>query len=162
MRWRMFIAGVDAVSLLNSCSMAMRIEIGRDSLRVWTGLSWFKMQKYPASQPARLWKLNDGRLKWLTGTHGLRPVVAARKSVRLSASQRRQLIERFAPGVPVYRQRFQPVCNLATAEKFCRVLRACCVFEEQWRRPSDAGAGCDQTTFGGICHGKTGWVPPTG
>lgn len=115
------------------------------------------MQKCPVCQRARPWKLSDGRLKCRACAHRFRPAVLAWESVRLSASQKRQLIERFALGVPVYRQRFRPVCSPATAEKFYRVLRACCAFEEQWRGPFDGVVECDETTFGGIRHGKTGW-----
>ncbi|WP_139943014.1 hypothetical protein [Fulvimonas soli] len=43
--------------------------------------------------------------------------------VRLSTAQKRRLIECLMLGVPVYRQRFQPVCSAATVEKFYRPLR---------------------------------------
>lgn len=77
--------------------------------------------------------------------------------MRLSAAQKRQLIERFVLGVPVYRQRFRPICSAGTAEKFYRLLRACCAYEEQWRAPLSGVLECDETTFGGARHGKRGW-----
>lgn len=77
-------------------------------------------------------------------------------SVWLTEAQKRQLIERFVLGVPVYRQRFRPVCGANTAEKMYRQLRACCTYAEQWRESFTGTLECDETTFGGARHGPRG------
>jgi transposase len=115
------------------------------------------MQKCPACDRARFWQLADGRLKCRACGHRFRAATPAWNAVRLSTAQKRRLIERFVLGVPVYRQRFHPVCSAATAEKFYRLLRACCAHAEHWREPLTGALECDETTFGGARHGKRGW-----
>jgi hypothetical protein len=88
--------------------------------------------------------------------HRQRNVLSAWESLWLSDAQKHQLIERFVLGVPVYRQRFRPVCGANTAEKVYRLLRACCAYAEQWREPFTGALECDETTFGGARHGPRG------
>jgi transposase len=91
------------------------------------------MRKCSVCGRARFWALADGRHKCKSCGHRQRDVLSAWESLWLSDAQKHQLIERFVLGVPVYRQRFRPVCGANTAEKVYRLLRACCAYAEQWR-----------------------------
>ena len=115
------------------------------------------MCKCTACGRARFWALADGRFKCKACGHRQRDELSAWDSVWLSDAQKRQLIERFVLGVPIYRQRFRPVCGANTAEKVYRLLRACCAYAEQWREPFTGALECDETTFGGARHGPRGW-----
>ena len=115
------------------------------------------MRKCTACGRARFWALADGRYKCKTCGHRQRDALSAWDSLWLSEAQKHQLIERFVLGVPVYRQRFRPVCGANTAEKMYRLLRACCAYDEQWREPFTGALECDETTFGGARHGPRGW-----
>ena len=102
------------------------------------------MEKCPACDRARFWNLADGRLKCRHCGHRFRAGIRVWDALRLTARKKRQLVERFVLGVPVYRQRFRPVCGAATAEKFYRLLRARCAYEEQWRAPLSGMLECDE------------------
>lgn len=115
------------------------------------------MRKCTACGRARFWALADGRYKCKACGHRQRDDLSAWASVCLTDAQKHQLIERFVLGVPVYRQRFRPVCGANTAEKMYRLLRACCAHAEQWREPFTGALECDETTFGGARHGPRGW-----
>jgi transposase len=78
-------------------------------------------------------------------------------SVRLSSYAKARLLDMFALGVPVWRQRFQRPASAASMERFYRLCRACCAWNEHLRRPFEGALECDETTFGGARHGKRGW-----
>ncbi len=88
------------------------------------------MRKCTACGRARFWALADGRYNCRSCGRRQRDALAAWDSLWLSDAQKRQLIERFVLGVPVYRQRFRSVCGANTAEKMYRLLRACCAHAE--------------------------------
>lgn len=56
-------------------------------------------------------------------------------SIRLSAYAKGRLLEMFTLGVPVFRQRFGGPASAASMERFYRLCRAGCAWEEQLREP---------------------------
>lgn len=76
---------------------------------------------------------------------------------QLPASIKHRLVEMFALGVPVYRQRFRQDTSPAARERFYRWLRACCACAEELRAPFAGAIECDESAFGGARHGKRGW-----
>lgn len=68
-----------------------------------------------------------------------------------------RLVEMFALGVPVYRQRFRQDTSPAARERFYRVLRACCAYAEELGEPFTGAIECDESAFGGSRKGKRGW-----
>ena len=52
---------------------------------------------------------------------------------QLPAALKHRLVEMFALGVPVYRQRFRQDTSPAARERFYRILRACCAHAEEQR-----------------------------
>jgi transposase len=114
------------------------------------------MRHCPVCKHVRAWRLGDGRLKcrrcgrryvWTTAWAG----------VRISAASKRRLLELFVLGVPVYRQRFRSEVSAPTAERFYRIVRACCAMAEELREPFAGAIECDETMFGGARPGKRGW-----
>jgi transposase len=76
---------------------------------------------------------------------------------QLPAALKHRLVEMFALGVPVYRQRFRTDTSSAARERFYRVLRACCAHAEELREPFAGVIECDESLFGGSRKGKRGW-----
>jgi transposase-like protein len=70
---------------------------------------------------------------------------------------KRELVQRFTWGVPVYRQRFGGLASRPSTERFYRLMRACMAHAEQLRTPFEGALECDETAFGGHRKGKTGW-----
>jgi transposase len=114
------------------------------------------MRRCPECGFTRAWQLADGRLKCRRCQQRYRPVTAW-DAVRVSTATRRRLLELFVLGVPVYRQRFRPVASAPTAERFYRIVRACCALVEELREPFEGALECDETTFGGRRRGPPGW-----
>jgi transposase len=104
----------------------------------------------------RAYRLADGRYKckecgcrytWMT----------AWDASRLSGPTKRRLPELFDLGVPVYRQRFRGPASVRAIQRFYRLVRACCAYEEELRESFDGTIECDETMFGGVRRGKRGW-----
>lgn len=79
------------------------------------------------------------------------------ESSRLPASIKRRLVEMFALGVPVYRQRFDVATSSAARERFYRSIRACCAHDQELESPLGGLVECDESSFGGFRKGKRGW-----
>ena len=79
------------------------------------------------------------------------------QSVRISSHAKSRLLDMFVLGVPVWRQRFARPASAPTMERFYRLCRACCAWEERLQAPFVGTLECDETTFGGARHGKRGW-----
>lgn len=114
------------------------------------------MKKCPECFYTRSWKLSDGRHKCKQCGHRYR-IRTVWQACRLPESVKQRLLERFILGVPVYRQRFIEAASLAAVERFDRLARACCAYEEALREPFEGPLECDETTFGGRKKGKRGW-----
>jgi transposase len=104
----------------------------------------------------RAYRLADGRYKckecgcrytWTT----------AWDASRLSGPTKRRLLELFVLGVPVYRQRFRGPASVRAIQRFYRLVRACCAYEEELRESFDGTIECDETMFGEVRRGKRGW-----
>jgi transposase len=67
------------------------------------------------------------------------------------------LLELFVLGVPVYRQRFRAPASIRAIQRFYRLVRACCAYEEELREPFEGAIECDETTIGEARRGKRGW-----
>ena len=76
---------------------------------------------------------------------------------QLPAPIKSRLVEMFALGVPVYRQRFRQDTGSAARERFYRRLRAWCAHAENLREPFTGVIECDESVFGGYRKGKRGW-----
>jgi len=63
----------------------------------------------------------------------------------------------FALGVPAYRLRFRMRASQRSMERFYRIIRSCCVLEEDMRGLFDGATECDETMVGGRRKGKRGW-----
>ena len=114
------------------------------------------MKRCPECHYTRSWKLGDGRHK--CKRCGTRYTIrSAWEASRLAERTKRQLLERFVLGVPVYRQRFRTPASAKAAERFYRLARACCAYTEHLRAPFEGVVECDETTFGGRRKGKRGW-----
>lgn len=110
----------------------------------------------PDCHYTRAHRLGDGR--WKCRRCGTRyTVVSAWDASRLPAATKRRLLELFVLGVPVYRQRFRTAVSRPAAERFYRIVRACCALVEELREPFSGTVECDETTFGGARKGKRGW-----
>jgi transposase len=114
------------------------------------------MAKCPECGRSRTWQLSDGRRKCRACGRRFR-VRSAWHASRLSARVKRELAQRFAWGVPVYRQRFGKLASRPATERFYRLMRACMAHAEQLRAPFEGALECDETAFGGHRKGKTGW-----
>jgi transposase len=114
------------------------------------------MAKCPKCGGSRNWRLSDGRRKCPACGHRFR-VRTAWQASRLSEGVKRELVQRFTWGVPVYRQRFALLASRPSTERFYRLLRACMAYAEQLREPFDGALECDETAFGGARSGKRGW-----
>ncbi len=102
------------------------------------------------------YRLSDGRCKChaCSKRYSVRSVWAASQ---LPATLKSRLVEMFALGVPVYRQRFRQDTSSAARERFYRVPRACCAHAEELREPFTGAIECDQSVFGGYRKGKCSW-----
>jgi len=105
---------------------------------------------------SRHWRLGDGRLKCRHCSHRFSPRSVWARS-RLSERTKHQLLEWFVLGVPVYRQRFRGRASAPATERFYRLARAVCAWQEELRSPMAGQLEIDETTFGGVRHGKRGW-----
>lgn len=114
------------------------------------------MRHCPGCGFTRAYELGDGRLKCRRCGKRYR-LRSAWEASRLSPVAKRKLLEYFALGVPVYRQRFRGVASRPAAERFYRIVRACCAVEEDLREAFAGALECDETTFGGARKGKRGW-----
>lgn len=114
------------------------------------------MKKCPDCGGARHYELADGRLKCRRCGKRFR-WRSAWDCSRLSEAKKHRLLEWFALGVPVYRQRFRQVASAPATERFYRLIRACMAQEEQLGEPLEGALEFDETTFGGARHGKRGW-----
>lgn len=104
----------------------------------------------------KAWRLADGRLKCPNcgRCYRWREIWSL---CRLPERTKNVLLERFALGVPVHRQRFRRAASAAAAERFYRLIRATCAHVEHLREPFTGDLELDETTFGGARHGKRGW-----
>lgn len=102
------------------------------------------------------WRLADGRLKCPHCGGRYQPRKIWDLS-RLPAAEKRRLLERFALGVPVYRQRFRRAASAPAAERFYRLIRATCAYVEKLREPFEGALELDETMFGATRPGKRGW-----
>lgn len=78
-------------------------------------------------------------------------------SIRLPTATKHRLLDLFVLGVPSYRQRLAHRTSAVSRQRFYRVPRACCAWEEQLRGPFQGAIECDETTFDGARHDKRGW-----
>jgi len=113
------------------------------------------MKRCPECNHGSSYQLSDGRRKCCRcgRRYSVRSVW---ETSQLPASIRNRLIEMFALGVPVYRQRFRQDTSPAARERFYRVLRACCAYAEELREPFAGAIERDQSLFGGFRKGKRG------
>ena len=114
------------------------------------------MKRCPRCASSRAYLLGDGRWKCRSCRHRY-SITTVWDSVRLSSHAKARLLDMFVLGVPVWRQRFQRPASAASMERFYRLCRACCAWNENLRRPFEGALECDETTFGGARHGKRGW-----
>src|SRR6266850_2040925 len=114
------------------------------------------MKRCPDCGHGTSYRLSDGRRKCRAcgKRYSVRSVWAASQ---LPATLKGRLVEMFALGVPVYRQRFRQDTSSAARERFYRVLRACCAHAEELREPFAGTIECDEMLFGGYRKGKRGW-----
>jgi transposase len=114
------------------------------------------MKRCPKCAHGSSYKLADGRRKCCRcgKRYSVRSVWEASQ---LPAPIKSRLIEMFALGVPVYRQRFRQDTSPAARERFYRRLRACCAHAEGLREPFAGAIECDESVFGGYRKGKRGW-----
>jgi transposase len=102
------------------------------------------------------WQLGDGRLKCRRcGKRYRFPSVW--DVFRLTERAKRQLVEYFVLGVPVYRLRFRGPASPPTLKRYFRLIRAVLAIHEQCRDPLGGSIECDETMFGGKHSGKRGW-----
>ena len=113
------------------------------------------MRHCPDCQFTRAYKLSDGRLKCRRCGHRYR-LISAWDACRLPAATKRQLLEYFVLGVPVYQQRFRSPASRPAIERFYRIVRAVLALAEDLREPFTGKLECDETTFGGAKKGKRG------
>lgn len=88
------------------------------------------MNHCPHCKENDAWVLADGRYK--CRCCGLRySWTSVWASVRLTGNTKHQLVEAFARQLPVYQQRNEAGASPTSRERFYRLLRACCVKDEQ-------------------------------
>ena len=106
----------------------------------------------------RYWRLSDGRYKCRKCRHRFRSQSAWELS-RLAPRTKLKLTEYFALGVPAWRVRFRTEATTKAVERFYRILRACCLLDEEryWEKPVGGVVELDETLFGGRRKGKRGW-----
>ncbi len=114
------------------------------------------MKRCPKCNHGAAYVLADGRRKCRRCGQRF-SVRTAWQASQLPAAIKHRLIEMFALGVPVYRQRFRQETSPAARERFYRILRACCAQAEALREPLAGAIECDETLFGGERPGKRGW-----
>lgn len=114
------------------------------------------MKRCPDCGCGHAYELGDGRRK-CKGCGCRYTWTSVWDSIRLDGHTKGRLLEMFVLGVPVWRQRFTAPASRPTIERFYRLCRACCAWEEQLREPFEGVLECDETTFGGARHGKRGW-----
>lgn len=102
------------------------------------------------------WRLGDGRRKCRRCGRRFRERTLWDTS-RLDSRTKTELVQRFAWGVPVYRQRFSLVASRPATERFYRLIRLAMAYAEHLREPFEGSLECDETTFGGARKGKRGW-----
>ena len=107
-------------------------------------------------QHTKTWKLADGRIKCRRCGYRFR-IKSVWESSRLSDRTKTKLVEFFTLGVPVYRMRFRGIASAPAIERFFRLIRGCCAFEEHCRVPFEGTIECDESSFGGRRKGKRGW-----
>lgn len=114
------------------------------------------MRRCPSCEFTRAWALDDGRFKCrrCSTRYTWKTVWSAS---RLPDAAKRRLLELFVFGVPVYRQRFREAASAPAAERFYRLIRACCAHAEGLREPFEGNVECDESSFGGHRKGKRGW-----
>lgn len=114
------------------------------------------MKRCPECEHSASYKLADGRRKCRRcgRRYSARSVWEASQ---LPTTIKSRLIEMFALGVPVYRQRFRQDTSPAARERFYRRVRACCAHAENLREPFTGAIECDESVFGGYRKGKRGW-----
>lgn len=75
---------------------------------------------------------------------------------RLGSRTKTELVQRFAWGVPFYRQLFSLVASRPATECFYRLIRFAMTHAEHLREPFEGSLECDKTTIGGAREGKRG------
>jgi len=111
----------------------------------------------PKCNFGRAWKLTDGRLQCRSCRHRFTPRKSVWEQYRISETQKKQLLEYFVLGVPVYRARWRLSCSRDTAERFFRDIRRVLAREEQFAEPLGGKLEMDESPFGGRRKGKRGW-----
>ncbi len=76
---------------------------------------------------------------------------------RLPEKNKRQLLDYFVLGVPVYRLRFKRFGNRKTIERFFRLISSTLCLTEQCEPILTGIIECDEAVFGGKRKGKRGW-----
>lgn len=103
----------------------------------------------------RAWQLADGRFK--CRRCGRRYTwTSVWDANRLSAANKRKLVDYFVLGVPSYRARFRGLASPPTIERFFRHIRAVLAFQEQCREPFQEPVRCDKAMFKGNKSDKQG------
>lgn len=114
------------------------------------------MKRCPACGHGSVYKLADARRK--CRRCGKRfSVRSVWEASQLPVVLKHRLVEMFALGVPVYRQRFRRDTSPSARERFYRILRACCAHAEELREAFGGAIECDESLFGGARRGKRGW-----
>jgi len=111
----------------------------------------------PRCHFGRSYILRDGRRKCRSCKYKFSVKTKVWNHFRIPSKTKRQLLEYFVLGVPVYRARFRISCSLKTAERFCRVIRAVLAHHEQLAEPLNGILEMDESPFGGKRKGKRGW-----
>ena len=114
------------------------------------------MRRCPECGYGWSWRLGDGRSKCRSCGTRYR-LTSVWSASRLPDATKRKLVELFVYGVPGYRLRFRNIASPKAIERFFRLVRACCAYEEHCREPFEGAVECDETTIGGYRPGKRGW-----
>ena len=117
-----------------------------------------KRIRCPRCDANRYWKLTDGRYKCKKCERKF-TIRTAWNLSRLDDRLKLRLTEYFALGVPAWRLRHRVRASEEGVERFYRILRACCVWDEEryWQEPIGGVIELDKTMFGGKRKGKRGW-----
>ncbi|MCH7520945.1 MAG: hypothetical protein IIB42_04465 [Candidatus Marinimicrobia bacterium] len=102
------------------------------------------------------WHLSDGRRK--CRRCGYRYTIrSAWQSFRISEAAKRQILDYFCLGVPVYRLRFHQIASRPALDRFYRCFRAVMALDQECMEPFDGGLELDETMIGGRRKGEHGW-----
>ena len=109
----------------------------------------------PKCNFGRAYTLGDGRRKCRSCGYKFSVKTSVWNHFRIPSKTKRQLLEYFVLGVPVYRARFRITCSLKTAERFYRAIRAVLAYYEQQTEPLDGILEMDESPFWWKKKGET-------